>query len=85
MRHERRTELPDLRLSAEVSWSAEVDASGTVMAPPPRHFASIIRAVRFVMEQLDPALRESAWIAFEGGTLRIEEIAKIQATLALDL
>ncbi len=77
--------LPDLRLSADVSWLIKVGASSTLVVPPPRHFASIISAIGFVMEQLDPALRESAWIAFDGGTLRTEEIAKIHATLALDL
>jgi hypothetical protein len=76
--------LPDLRLSADVSWLIKVGASSTLVAPP-RHFASIMSAIGFVMEQLDPALRESAWIAFDGGTLRTEEIAKIHATLALDL
>jgi hypothetical protein len=79
------TPLPDLGLSADVSWLIEVDTSSTLVAAPARQFASIISAIGFVMEQLDPAFRGSAWIAFDGGTLRTEEIAKIHATLALDL
>ena len=37
--------------------------------------------VRFVMERLDPVLRGSACIAFDGGCLQIDEIAEIHATL----
>jgi hypothetical protein len=53
----------------------------TSMAVPPRHFNSFIGAIRFVMEHLNPAFRESARIAFDGGCLRIEQITEIHATL----
>ena len=68
-------QVPDLRLSADVSWLT----GGTSQAP--LHFDSFISAIRFVMERLDPVLRGSACIAFEGGCLQIDEIAEIHATL----
>ena len=68
-------QVPDLRLSADVSWLA----GGASRAP--QQFDSFISAIRFVMERLDPTLRGSACIAFDGGCLQIDEIAEIHATL----
>jgi hypothetical protein len=33
------------------------------------------------MDDLDPAYRVSAWTTYDGGSLRIKDIARIHATL----
>ena len=74
--------VPDLRLAANASWLVSpIPLESGLLPGPARRFESIENAVRFVMDDLDPAYRVFARITYDGGSLRIGDIARIHVML----
>jgi hypothetical protein len=70
----------DLQQSAVAMWFLTLHKQGE--AAPTRHFGSVAKAVRFVMEELEADARGTALIEVAGyGPLRSDEIASIYREL----
>jgi hypothetical protein len=74
----------DLQQSAVAMWFPTLHKQGE--AAPTRHFGSVVKAVRFVMEELEADLRGTALIEVAGyGPLRADQIASIYRGLPQDV
>lgn len=60
--------------AANALWLEGIPPSGEVVNGRERHFESLPAAVRFIMEDLKPDLRATAWITADDSFLMIEEI-----------
>jgi hypothetical protein len=65
--------------AANALWisSADLAAAGRIGGGRTRHFESVLNAVRFIMEELGPADRATAWITTDEGRITMEEIEAI--------
>ncbi|MFZ1991010.1 MAG: hypothetical protein WAW96_14705 [Alphaproteobacteria bacterium] len=66
---------------ADVHWILQTPAPNTITRGDQRSFGELNKALRFVMEELEPNMRQTAWIATDGPAINLQEIEALYRTL----
>jgi len=72
--------MTKLDLPADVHWvpADRIPEAGPDWGGNQRHFGSLRKAIRFVMQSLTIADRANVWITTKDGNLTVEQIEKMQ-------
>ena len=72
----------DLTQPADALWiPIPPVVDGRISGGEKKHFAELRDAIVFIMENLEPRLRGTAWITTAGGSFTIEEITELHQKL----
>jgi hypothetical protein len=71
----------DLDQPANVLWHSRVPPQGAVDHGETRHFDSLRKAIRYVMEEIPEGVRGTAWITTDSGSIQIAEIEALYKRL----
>jgi hypothetical protein len=73
----------DLEQSAHVAWLPDPPSTdGKLSGAPSKYFDHLYDALRFVVESVDPNIRQNAWIIIDGGkSLRGDAITSLYKSL----